>query len=183
MKNKKLILSLLLVGITIIVYISISNLFDKKVHNLENSRQNTYNKQFSNVSTAWAYMQTFVEKELNSSYSIDFPEKGSSEDVLDLGKGRYKINSQAKINAEGTTILFNGIIKVENGKWIKESLNIKQVKKKSPKKSSYSSVNSNNNFENCTAGCAVLCDNDASCPSNGAIRGAWMTSCITACMN
>ncbi len=182
MKNKKLILSLLFVCVTIIMYIFVSNLFDEKVHNLENAKQNIYNKQFSDVSTAWAHIQIFVEEELNSSYGIDFPEKGSSEDVVDLGKGRYEINSQAKINVEGTTIFFNGIIKVENEKWIKESLNIKQVKKKSPKKSSYSSVNSNNNFENCTAGCAVLCDNDASCPRNGAVRGVWMISCIDACM-
>ena len=183
MQNKKLILSLLLVGATIVVYILVSNLFDEKVHNLENTEQNTYNKQFSDIPTAWAYMQTFVEEKLNSPYSINFPEKGSSEDVVDLGNGRYKINSQAKINDEGTRIFFNGIIKIENGKWIKESFNVRQVKKKSPKKSSYSNVNSNNNFTNCSSGCAVLCDNDASCPSNGAVRASWMIGCINACMD
>lgn len=79
------------------------------------------------VHGAWAYMQLFVEKELKSPKSADFP-FGGFRHVTYLGNDRYEVDSYVDAeNSFGASIRtrFKGVIKkVANG-WELESLSFK----------------------------------------------------------
>ena len=78
------------------------------------------------VHGAWAYMQLFVEDRLNSPKSADFP-FGGSKHVIDLGHGRYEVNSYVDSdNLFGANIRtqFKGIIRKGNGQWYLDSLDL-----------------------------------------------------------
>lgn len=82
-------------------------------------------KKDGDVHGAWAYMQLFVEKRLNSPKSADFP-FGVYRHVTPLRSGRYKVQSYVDAkNAFGVEIRtnFEGIIKRIDGCWELEYLN------------------------------------------------------------
>ena len=74
---------------------------------------------------AWAYMQLFVEEQLKSPKSADFPFGGARDAVTDLGEGRYKVASYVDSeNTFGGTVRthFEGVIRKGDGEWHLESL-------------------------------------------------------------
>ncbi len=83
----------------------------------------------NDIHGAWAYMQLFVEKRLQSPDSADFPFGGAEEGVTPLGDGRYQVNSYVDSNnAFGASLRtrFKGVIvKTETGdEWELESLEL-----------------------------------------------------------
>lgn len=98
-----------------------SNTKENKVH----SQKKSHYRQYGDVHGAWAYMQIYVERQLKSPKSADFPFGGGTYHTKDLGGGRYEVNSYVDAkNAFGTDIRthFNGVIKRQNGKWVLEYL-------------------------------------------------------------
>lgn len=77
---------------------------------------------------AWAYMQLFVEEQLKSPNSAEFP-FGGYRDVTPLGDGRYKVSSYVDAeNAFGATMRthFEGVIKRVPDGWELEYLRFKE---------------------------------------------------------
>ncbi len=124
--NKTMIRILLMISFSLVIFTWMGNerykTLTKERYEKEERRSN-YN-QNSDVHSAWAYMQIFVERQLKSPKSADF-RFGGYRDVTDLGEGRYRVNSYVDAeNAFGanTRTHFNGVIKRKDGGWVLEYL-------------------------------------------------------------
>ena len=124
---------LLLIGVAIVVSIFLTYTNNQEENErisqgktIEKTKAETRHYKEGSVHGAWAYMQIFVEKQLKSPKSADFPFGGGTYHTKDLGNGRYEVNSYVDSNnAFGAEIRtnFKGVIKRKDGGWVLEYLN------------------------------------------------------------
>jgi len=122
------IILIVIVGVKFLIS-NMTNYYEENRKQKWEQRQEREKAQNSNgnVHAAWAYTQIYVEKQLKSPSSADFP-FGGSRDVKYLGNNLYSFDSYVDAqNSYGANIrtYFKGTIRQVTGGWTIESFSVK----------------------------------------------------------